>query len=112
MSRPEPLLDHYRAVLNSAESMRRAARANDWTTVAGLAQRIRSMTEQLERLGPAGRLDADGNRERLDILSRLVAIDAEVRYLREPWLARIDGLLAPAAEPRAASPAGGLALEG
>ncbi|MEZ5649164.1 MAG: flagellar protein FliT [Burkholderiaceae bacterium] len=99
MSEQEILLGQYRAVLSAAEAMRISARSGDWPTVASLSLRIRALTDQLRPERPELILGRQGNDERLSILTKLVHIDAEVRYLREPWLARTDALITPAVKP-------------
>ena len=110
MSERETLLENYRAVLVAAEAMRVSARAGDWHSVASLALRIRAMTAQLRPEKPELVLGREGNAERLGILTRLVHIDAEVRYLREPWLARTDALISPAATKGPKDPLSGITL--
>ena len=107
MSARDQLLGHYRAILAAAESMREAAVGGDWPQVSVLALRIRAITEQLDDQEPALVLGHDGNRERLCILTRLVNIDSEVRYLREPWLSRLDELIVPVPRSRPIPPLSG-----
>ncbi|MEZ5727603.1 MAG: flagellar protein FliT [Burkholderiaceae bacterium] len=93
------IVDHYRAIVAAGEQMLLRAQAGRWDDVAQIASRIRSLGEQVEDRARSVRLEGVLSLERETLLRRMVAIDAEVRHLRQPWAARLDGLLG--ARPRA-----------
>lgn len=86
---PLPLIDRYREIEFVALEMLDAGRAGDWTRVGDLGSTIRGLADSVARAGGPEALDAEQRRERLRILRRLVAVDADLRRLSDPvngWL--------------------------
>lgn len=105
----EMLMSHYSAVEASAQRMLEQAEVGLWPQVAALARRIGALTAQLDELAARTRLSPAQDEERVRVLARIVAIDARIRHLREPWTARLDQLLSPRPA-RAIDPLSGLGL--
>lgn len=105
MSERKVDINDYRAVLAGASRMRELARAQAWELVSETARDVTALTDTLRRCSPMSLPDAATRRERIEILTQIVRIDAEIRQLREPWLARLDNLLAPSTARRNPAPA-------
>lgn len=91
---PLPLIDRYREIEFVALEMLEAGRAGDWTRVGDLGSTIRTLAAGVARAGGPDALDAEQRRERLRILRRLVAVDADLRRLSDPvngWLDSMFG---------------------
>ncbi|MEZ5739171.1 MAG: flagellar protein FliT [Burkholderiaceae bacterium] len=110
MTASTQLLGQYRAVLAAGEQMLDSARDGRWDAVAHASLRIKSMTGHLAGKVPEQVLDTRENHERLAILKRLIEIDAQVRHLREPWVASLDRMLSPESGNRPRNPLGGTAI--
>jgi len=105
------ILGQYRAVLAGAEQMLGLAKRNEWGDVSKTAIAIGGMTGRLKSIDPATFPDENSRNERLRILTRLIDIDAQVRQLREPWVATLDKMMEPKARRRYTNPAGSLGLD-
>lgn len=84
-----PVIDRYREIEFVALEMLEAGRAGDWARVGDLGSTIRTLADGVARAGGPDTLDAEQRRERLRILKRLVAVDADLRRLSDPvngWL--------------------------
>lgn len=96
------MLDSYRLVVATAESMLMQARSGRWDEVARTASTIVVITTAIDQARRAAAdLSPADEAERVRLLARLVRIDAEVRQLRQPWALRLDTLLG--ATPRRAA---------
>lgn len=82
----------YAAMLDISEQMVAAARTEDWDGVVALEARSRSLVDALAGAAAAP-LGEDERAERMDIIHRVLANDAEVRRLAQPRMARLELLL-------------------
>lgn len=100
MSAQPVTIGQYRSVLSCVERMRDHARRQDWAAVSATADQVARLTASLRGQDPALLPDRAARRERLAILTQIVRLDAEIRHLRDPRLARLDALLTPAGPAR------------
>ncbi len=84
------LLCYYEKIGRVSQLMVEAAENADWTTLADaeavcgtLIKRMRSIRE------PSANLDAAGRRRRLEILRAILADDARIREITQPWAAQV-----------------------
>ncbi|MCD6682006.1 MAG: flagellar protein FliT [Burkholderiaceae bacterium] len=91
-----PVIDRYREIESVALEMLEAGRAGDWARVGDLGSTIRTLADGVARAGGPDTLDAQQRRERLRILARLVAVDADLRRLSDPASAWLDSMFGPA----------------
>ena len=87
---PSLLLRHYRALDGASEEMLDAARDGDWDTVCRIEGACTVLIARLRQLQQTSQLPPAEMAERLRILQRIVARDAEVRQLCEPMPAFLD----------------------
>jgi len=92
----------YEAMALASRAMLHAARDSDWDTVASLERHCAGLVAQMGRGPVAAPLDETQRRRRVEILQRLLAEDAEIRNLAQPWLADLQSMLGQARAPRAA----------
>jgi flagellar protein FliT len=95
------LLDRYEAIADLSRSMVLAARAQQWSEVAALEARCIELVQQLRRAALCDALAVDDQPTRVRLLRSILADDAEIRRLAEPWLAQLEDLLLPPAPPPA-----------
>jgi flagellar protein FliT len=88
------LLEHYEAIAAASRRMLEAARTDDWSSVEREEERCSALIDALARARAAGLRPAD-RRARVAVLRRILADDAEIRDIAEPWLKELDALLAP-----------------
>ena len=85
-------IGHYEAIAASSRRMLDAARREDWDEVAREEEACRALILALKRAHAAGTTPI-GRRQKLALMRAMLADDAEVRDLAEPWLARLQTLL-------------------
>lgn len=86
-------LGHYREIEAAAAVMLQAAQSGDWARVGRIERAIGELAARLDADAAHRSLDAEQRRERLRIVRRLLAIDAEVRHLADPASLRLDRML-------------------
>ncbi len=94
------LLEHYKAIERASDDMLTAARASNWDEVIRLEgvcitliSELKSVAQAHHNLStdPEADTAARAAREaKLAIMQRILANDAEIRALAEPWLASLD----------------------
>jgi len=89
------LMQCYEDMASASRAMLEAARGNDWPKVASLEKKCAGMIADLGREAGAmaAALDDAQRRRRLEIVQRLLAEDAEIRNLAQPWLVDVQCLL-------------------
>jgi len=93
MNANDQMLAHYEAIVGASGCMLEAARAADWDALiehericAGLIERVRGTVEPAALAGPAAQRKAA-------LIHQVLAHDAEIRRLTQPWLARMESML-------------------
>lgn len=86
----EQLIDCYKAVEDSSRKMLEAAQADDWDTVVRYEGVCAVLIEQLRGRAKQEELTPEQRREKTLIMQRILQNDACIRYLAEPWLARLE----------------------
>lgn len=89
-----PMIEHYEAIAVASRRMLDAARAGDWDAVGQEEDRCRALISTLKRSNPEALVARAERRQRLVLLRAMLADDAEIRELSEPWLKQLEALLA------------------
>ena len=88
------LIAAYERILAITGGMLEAARANDWERVEALERDCRSEVGQLVALGDAGpKLDEPLRLRKAQIIRDVLADDAEIRRMSEPWRAHLEQMI-------------------
>lgn len=87
---PQTLIDQYKQIESSSQAMLVSAKAADWHQVQVCEHVCGALIAALR--GTVGRLDlsAEQRQEKHRIMKRILALDAQVRCLSEPWQARYE----------------------
>ena len=85
MTPTDTLLDHYHAVEKQSRRMLTAARASDWDQVRGDEMACAALIDQLRHKATVEVLSKEQRLEKGRIMHRILRLDAQVRYLVEPW---------------------------
>jgi flagellar protein FliT len=83
----------YEALLAFSAEMVQAARDQDWERLVALERQCRRL---VDRLKAADGLELPGGAARArkaEIIRKVLAYDAEIRKITEPWIARLQSLL-------------------
>ena len=88
----QDIMHHYETIGELSAAMLAAARNSDWDGLAEAQQRCASAVDWL-RVSGSPALNAQQRQRKHEIILRVLAEDAEVRSLAEPWMAELDQLL-------------------
>ena len=93
------MLSLYRKIAETSGVMLDCARRGDWDALVAAEQRCREQIDQLRALGERelARTELD---EKHRIIRKLLADDAEIRDLTQPWMKRLQTILASAGNER------------
>jgi len=84
------LIEYYRAIEAASSQMLEAAKADDWDGVVRLEGTCAVLIEQLRFASTTQELPAAYRAEKAGIMRRILANDAQIRYLAEPWMAHFE----------------------
>lgn len=102
MNEQQLILTHYESIAHVSQLMLQAAWRNDWDTLIDAEQCCASLIERLKAAGdPAQILDAEGRRRKHEIIRQVLADDAQIRDLTQPWLRQLSADLGDARTARA-----------
>jgi flagellar protein FliT len=87
-----PLLNYYEALEKASADMLAAARRGDWDAVVRLESASSRLISQLQHAAQVTALAAEHRPAKSAIMCRILANDAEVRRLAEPWSEKLDAL--------------------
>lgn len=83
----------YESIAAASARMLDAARASDWDALIEHENNCARLINALRASGAELRLDADSHERKRAIIRRVLAEDAEIRRLTQPWLGRLEELL-------------------
>ena len=84
------LIDYYRALESASVSMLESAKSDDWDGVVRLEGTCAVLIEQLRFASTTQELKGEESSEKSGIMRRILANDAQIRYLAEPWMAHFE----------------------
>lgn len=86
----QKLIYCYRAIEVASGQMLDAAKADDWDGVVRLEGTCAVLIEQLRCTSTTQELSKKNRAEKSAIMLRILANDAQIRYLAEPWMANFE----------------------
>ncbi|MDH4190148.1 MAG: flagellar protein FliT [Betaproteobacteria bacterium] len=86
----ELVISCYEAIARASSNMLAAAREADWQRLIEAEADCARHVQELRRLGSGTAMSEAGRRRRVAILRQVLAEDAEVRALTQPWLAQLE----------------------
>lgn len=93
-------IDHYHSIAAASSRMVSAARSGDWDALVHAEEECAQRVADLQAHQQASGAESADPKQRVHILSEILAHDAEVRALTTPWLQRLEQLLAGASGER------------
>jgi flagellar protein FliT len=91
ISRARLALHTYESLAARSFAMLAAARRRDWQALLRLERECAALVAQLQTFQGISDLDAPGKRRRAELMRSVLAHDAAVRELTQPWAYRIPG---------------------
>ncbi len=98
--RDDSLLSFYEAIETASHNMLDAARSGDWDTVVKLEGACAVLIARLKHAAQDRALGADELALKSRIMHRILANDAEVRNLAEPWIQDLSRMVGGSTDPR------------
>jgi flagellar protein FliT len=89
----EKLLSCYEAIATASGRMLDAARAANWDALVSAESDCTALISEARDLRNACDCSAAGESRRLSALRKVMADDAEIRALMQPWLSKLDRAL-------------------
>ena len=89
----EKLLSCYEAIATASSNMLDAARMADWDRLVKAEAECASLINEARDLRNACDCSAAGEARRLSALRKVMADDAEIRALMQPWLGKLQLVL-------------------
>ena len=89
----EQILSCYEALVGVSARMLGAARGNDLDGLAVAESECAALIARLRSLGDGPDLSTEGARRKMAIIRRVLADDAQIRDLTQPWLRKLELLI-------------------
>ena len=83
----------YEMISRATGRMVIAARENDWSNVVSAENECSLIIDDLKKLGDLAPRDLLLRQRKAEIIRKVLADDAEIRDLTQPWLRKLDGYL-------------------
>ncbi|MES2354461.1 MAG: flagellar protein FliT [Pseudomonadota bacterium] len=93
MEREHHIISCYESMSLATTDMLAAARRNDWDGVIAAERNCSQIVENLKRLGDLVPTDPQLRQRKLEIIIKVLADDAEIRNLTQPWLQQLEVFL-------------------
>jgi len=87
------VLDCYEKISTASTRMLAAASNGDWDALIAAESDCSAIVNRLQVLGENGPLSDDGTRRKMRIIRKVLAEDAQIRMLTQPWLNTLESLL-------------------
>ena len=87
------IVERYRRMADASRRMLLAARGDDWSEVCNVEKECAQLIGELSTMGDLAPTDPALRQQKLDLMRRVLADDAEIRVLSQPWLARLDAMM-------------------
>lgn len=87
------IVDRYRRMATASGQMLSAARLDDWDAVCRLENECAALIAELTTMGDLAPADPELRQQKIDLMKRVLADDAEIRLLSQPWLAKLDAMM-------------------
>ena len=91
---------YYESIAAASGRMLRAAQEGDWDALIDQEKVCAALIEALRACGAEQRLSESSIKRKSAILRKVLAEDAEIRRLTQPWLRRLEELLHSSANAR------------
>jgi flagellar protein FliT len=70
-----------------------AARVEAWDQVCEIEKECAALVAALSTMGDLAPTDPTLREQKLDLMRRVLADDAEIRHLSQPWLKKLDAMM-------------------
>lgn len=96
----EEMIQTYEDILSVTREMLEAAHQGDWDLLVARENACRVLVDKLMNARVEAKLEPEARKRKAEIIREVLADDAEIRNLTEPWLARLQHLMSSAGHER------------
>ncbi len=89
----QQIVERYRRMADASGRMLSAARVDDWDEVCKVEKECAELVSELARMGDLAPVDPTLRSQKLELMKRVLADDAEIRLLSQPWLRKLDTMM-------------------
>jgi flagellar protein FliT len=93
MTNRNTTLGLYADVVSISEQMLAATKAEDWELLEKLEADCASRMEDVRTMDKTVPLSKDELKQKIHYIEKILAVDKEIRYLIEPWMARLSDMM-------------------
>ncbi len=93
MMNGEQVITTYESILSTTGEMLTAAQNNEWDRLIALEKECRALTDKLIHNKPEQKLNAEFQQKKVAIIHQVLAHDAQIREITEPWMMRLQNIL-------------------
>ena len=93
MAEVHPVIAHYESIAAESKRMLEAARRSDWDAVVASERHCASLIGKLKAGRDTNALPEAHRRRKVELIRRILADDAEIRNLAQPWMAEVGRFL-------------------
>jgi flagellar protein FliT len=87
------IVERYRRMADASGRMLSAARLDDWDGVCRIEKECATIVAELKTMGDLAPSDPALRTQKLDLMKRVLADDAEIRLLSQPWMGKLDAMM-------------------
>ena len=87
------MLSYYESVAEASEVMLAAARRSDWDALIAAEKECARRIEALKSARIPASLGPEADKRRYQLIRAVLAYDAEIRELTQPWMTQLEQLL-------------------
>jgi flagellar protein FliT len=87
------IVDRYRLMADASRRMLDAAREDDWDGVCRIEKECAALIGELSTMGDLAPTDLVLRDQKLEFMRRVLADDAQIRLLSQPWLKKLDTMM-------------------
>jgi len=99
------IITTYETILAITGQMLEAARNDDWDRLVALEQDCKKLVERLIADNTGQPLSSQFQERKAEIIRKVLADDAEIRNITQPWMAQLQNILGSASRERKLSQA-------
>jgi flagellar protein FliT len=92
-SMEQQIVDRYVRMAHASNRMLLAAREDDWDQVCQVERECTAIIAELSAMGDLSPTDPELRQRKLGLMKRVLADDAEIRLLSQPWLRKLESIL-------------------
>lgn len=87
------IVERYVAMADASSRMLAAAREDDWDGVCAVEKECAGIIAELSTIGDLSPADPGLRRQKFDLMRRVLADDAELRLLTQPWMRKLETMM-------------------